>query len=127
MKIMAVDYGLKRVGIASTDDTGQFALPRVVLANDENLLDEVMKFVEENKIERVVVGESRNLQGEPNSVLKDIQIFADKLVEKGLDVVMHPEVYTSMEADRIQGQTAMRDASAAAIILKSYIDLKNNI
>lgn len=124
---MAVDYGLKRVGIASTDDTGQFALPRVVLANDENLLDEVMKFVEENKIERVVVGESRNLQGEPNSVLKDIQIFADKLVEKGLDVVMHPEVYTSMEADRIQGQTAMRDASAAAIILKSYIDLKNNI
>jgi hypothetical protein len=42
MKIMALDYGSKRVGIASTDDSGEFALPRKVLPNDEALLERVM-------------------------------------------------------------------------------------
>ena len=44
MKVMALDYGEKRVGLASTDDTGHFALPRVVLTNDATLLDQVLAF-----------------------------------------------------------------------------------
>jgi len=126
MKLMAIDYGLKRVGVASTDESGEFAIPRMVLENTDNLVSEVVKFAQENKIEKIVVGESRNLDGTPNVILKDIDIFVDFLREKGLDVVLHTEVYTSMEAERLQGRNALRDASAAALILKSYIDLQNN-
>jgi len=125
MKLMAVDYGSKRVGIASTDEAGEFALPRMVLSNDENLIEAVIKFVEENKIERIVVGESKNLDGTPNAILEDIDVFVETLRERGFDVVLHTEVYTSMEAERLQGRNDMRDASAAAIILKSYIDINN--
>jgi len=126
MKLMAIDYGSKRVGIASTDEAGEFALPRMVIPNDENLLKTVLNFVEENKIERVVIGESKNLKGEMNPIMEDIAKFADTLGEDGFEVVFHPEVYTSMEAQQIQGKTVMNDASAAAIILKSYLDSQNS-
>ena len=126
MKLMAVDYGAKRVGIASTDEAGEFAIPRTVLPNDENLLKTVLNFALENKIEKIVIGESKNLDGAPNPIMEDIVKFADALGEDGLEVVFHPEVYTSMEAQQIQGKTAMNDASAAALILKSYIDSRSN-
>jgi len=125
MKLMAVDYGSKRVGIASTDESGEFAIPRMVLENTDDLVSEVIKFVKENKIEKVVVGESRNLDGSPNPILEEVDIFVDNLRAAGLDVMLHTEVYTSLEAERLQGKNAMLDASAAAIILKSYIDTNN--
>ncbi|MES2214058.1 MAG: Holliday junction resolvase RuvX [Patescibacteria group bacterium] len=127
MKILAVDYGAKRVGIASTDEAGEFAIPRVVLPNDEKLVDEVLKLVRDGQAERVVIGESRNLDGSRNPILTDSEIFAEALREQGVEVVFHPEMFTSMEADRLQGKTDMRDASAASLILKSYIDTQHNI
>ena len=126
MKVLGLDYGAKRVGIASTDDSGEFALPREVLPNDPDLLERVCSFIKKEGIELVVMGESKNLDGSPNQILKEIKEFAEKLGAEGIDVVFNPEVYTSMEADQIQGRTDMRDASAAAIILKSYLDMKNN-
>ena len=122
MKLMSIDFGSKRVGIASTDDSGEFALPRMVLPNDENLLKMILNFIDENKIEKIIIGESKNLKGEANPILEDIIKFADTLGEAGKEVVLHPEVYTSMEAQQIQGKGVLNDASAAAIILKSYID-----
>jgi putative Holliday junction resolvase len=126
MKLMGIDYGAKRVGIASTDDSGEFAIPRAVVPNDEKLLPLVLDAVKKYGVERIVIGESKNYAGRPNEIMKDTNIFADALREKGLEVVLHPEVLTSMEADQLQGKTPMRDASAAAIILKSYIDSSNN-
>lgn len=126
MKILAIDYGAKRVGIASTDEAGEFALPRKVILNSEELINEIVKFAKENNIERIVVGESKNLDGTANPILAEATIFAESLKKQGFQVVFHPEMYTSMEADRLQGQNAMRDASAAALILKSYIDTQHN-
>lgn len=126
MLILGIDFGSKRVGIASTDESGKFALPRAVLPNDPKLLDAVLGLIKDGGVERVVVGESRNLDGSRNPILTDAEIFAEALREQGVEVVFHPEVYSSMEADRLQGWTEMRDASAAAIILKSYIDTHDN-
>ena len=125
MKVMALDYGEKRVGLASTDDTGHFALPRAVLPNDESLLEKVLAFKIKEGIAKVVIGESRNLDGSPNPILTEIEKFKKTLEEKGVEVVLHPEVFTTMEARQLQGQTAMTDASAAALILKSYLDSIN--
>lgn len=123
---MALDYGHLRVGVASTDDSGEFALPRMVLPNDELLLEKVLNFKREEGIERVVMGESRNLDGTANPVLEESRKFKEKLEEKGVEVLFHPEVYTTVEARQLQGQTDMTDASAAALILKSYIDTVYN-
>ena len=126
---MAIDYGTKRVGIASTDNSGHFALPRMVLANDETLLDHVLEFASAENIDKIVIGESKNLDGSCNPIQKEIEKFKIKLEEQltvtskeNVSVTSHPEIFTTVEARRLQGQTDMTDASAAAIILKSYID-----
>ena len=123
---MGIDYGAKRVGIASTDDSGEFAIPRAVVPNDEKLLPLIVDSVKKFGVKKIVIGESKNYAGQPNDIMKETNAFADTLREKGIEVVFHPEVLTSMEADQLQGQTPMRDASAASIILKSYIDTINS-
>ena len=63
MRLMAIDYGGKRVGIASTDESGSFALPRFVFPNDRHLLEEILEFdkhnfeVPLNKIKEVKIKE----------------------------------------------------------------------
>src|SRR3989344_7026553 len=122
MKLMAIDYGRKRVGIASTDDSGHFALPRAVWPNDRNLLDKILKFKDEEGIEKIIVGESKNLDGDANPIQKEVEEFKSELERHGADTVSHSEIFTTVEARRLQGQTKMTDASAAALILKSYLD-----
>lgn len=127
MRLMALDFGEKRVGVASTDESGEFALPRFTLPNDEALLNKVLEFKLEESIERVVMGESKNLDGSPNMIMGAITNFKKLLEEHGVEVVLHPEVFSTMEARRLQGNSDLTDASAAAIILKSYIDSGYNI
>jgi putative Holliday junction resolvase len=122
MKLIGIDFGEKRVGIASTDESGEFALPRTVLPNDERLLSAVLEIKEKEGVEAVVIGESKNLDGAPNPIMKKILAFKSELEATGVRVYLHPEVFTTMEARQLQGQTEMTDASAAALILKSYID-----
>jgi len=126
MRFMAIDYGEKRVGVASTDESGSFALPRAVLDNDATLLEKVIRFKEENKIDKIILGESKNFLGEDNLIQKKILEFKTELEEKGAEVLMHPEILTTMEARQIQGQTNMTDASAAALILKSFLETMYN-
>lgn len=126
MRLMAIDYGSKRVGIASTDSTGGFALPRLVLPNNDELLQKVLEFKMKEGIEKVVMGESKNLDGRPNMIMEEARKFKKRLEESGVEVVWHPEVFTTMEARQIQGSNDLTDASAAAIILKSFLDSTQN-
>lgn len=119
---MALDFGEKRVGVASTDDSGEFALPRATYPNDGELIDKILELKLKEGVERVVIGESKNLDGTPNIIMGAITEFKKALEERGVEVVLHPEVYSTMEARRIQGNTQFTDSSAAAIILKSYLD-----
>lgn len=122
MKLMSLDFGHKRVGVASTDESGTFALPRMVLPNDSDLLEKVVAIKEEEGAEKIIMGQSNNFQGEPNAIMEEVLKFKSELESQGVEVVLHPEVLTTMEARQIQGQTDMTDASAAALILKSYLD-----
>jgi len=126
VKLLGIDYGTKRVGIASTDESGTFALPRAVLPNTHELIERIVEMAHEGEIEVVVMGESKNFKGEANSIMTEVREFARALEDKNIKVVFHPEVLTSMEAERLQGSNDLNDASAAALILKSYIDTHDN-
>lgn len=126
MRLIGIDYGEKRVGLASTDESGEFALPRTVLTNDESLFQEIEKIANKENVKTIVLGESKKLDGRDNLISKDIEKFKTELESMGFGVIMHTEVFTSQEAERIQGKNEMIDASAAAIILKSYIDKEKN-
>ena len=83
--------------------------------------------VPELGIGAVVVGESLNFEQKENTIMQEVKPFVEKLkTSLGLPVHMHPEFMTSQEAEQIQGKNEMHDASAAALILKSYLDLHSD-
>jgi putative Holliday junction resolvase len=123
MKILGVDYGEKRIGIALTDDDGTMAFPHSVIKNDNKILENFEKVIKENNVDAIVIGESKNYKMEDNLIMEDV-LNLKKVLEKefGLEIDLHPEILTSHQAESIQGKNEMLDASAASIILQSYLD-----
>lgn len=126
MRILGVDYGKKRVGVAMSDESGKFALPKAVLPSSPNLAEELSALAESSLIETIILGESRDYGGRENPLIADIHILERQLKEKGFEVILEPEYSSSVEAERFQGKNEMQDASAAAIILQRYLDKKIN-
>ncbi len=122
MRYLGIDYGAKRVGVAVSDTEGTFAFPLVVLENTPELLAEVAEICKENDVAIIVVGESQDFSFKDNKIMKEIRQFLPKLEKFGFDVRLHPEFMTSQQAEQITGKTEMHDASAAALILQSYLD-----
>lgn len=122
MKLLGIDYGTKRVGLASTDESGEFALPRAVWPNTEDLVRRLVEFAHTEEAEVVVLGESKNLDGTHNPIHAEVMKLKNELESNGLRVVLWPEVYSTVEARLLQDSNSLTDASAAAIVLKSYID-----
>ncbi len=123
MKYLGIDYGTKRIGLAMTDDEGTMAFPDEVIKNDVKLIETLEKKIKENKIKKVVLGESKNYKMVDNAIMEEI-LDLKKIIEvtMEIDVEMQPEFMTSMQAEKIQGKNDMLDASAACIILQTYLD-----
>ena len=123
MRYLGIDFGAKRVGLAVSDDTGRMAFPYLVLENGGNLLEDIVLIIKKEKIGEVVVGESTDFKGEPNKIMKGIKEFSEILKNKiDLPIFFEPEFLTSAQALHLQGKNKMHDASAATIILQSYLD-----
>ena len=121
-RILGIDYGSKRVGLALSDENAEFALPLSVLKNDSLLVEKIKKIALDNEIGEIVMGESRNYVGQPNDILMDSITLKEELEREGYLVYFEPEFMTSVQAERFQGKTDLLDASAAALILQSYLD-----
>jgi len=121
-KIIGIDYGSVRVGIAVSDKNAQFAIPFSVIENNSDLFAKIEKIAKDNEVKEMVMGESRDFSGKPNMIFLDSINLKEKLEEKGYKVYFEPEFMTSVQAERIQGKNTMSDASAAALILQSYLD-----
>jgi len=127
MRLLGIDYGTKNIGLAVGETDHGFAFPKTVLKNDDKLFSSINEICREEGIKIVILGESKNFKGEDNKVMKEILSFKTALEEKlGLQVIFEPEFMTSAEAEHLQGKNEMLDASAAALILKSYLDKKHD-
>ena len=122
MRLMGIDYGTKRVGVALSDDKGMMAFPHSVLPNDAGLQKAIEKIANAEKVGMIVIGHSLGREGTPNAVHAAVEEFMlDLTLGLGLPIELEPEQYTTQEAIRFQGKTDMTDAAAASIILNSYI------
>lgn len=123
---LGIDYGTKRVGIAVSDKAGQFAFPKKVIANKADIADLVSQcaaIAAEENVATIVIGESKNYDMKDNVIMEKARVFGDELAKKtGLPIHFHPEFLSSAQAAYFQGEGELLDASAAAIILQSYLD-----
>lgn len=133
MKYLGIDYGTKKIGIATGSDETRIAFPHSTIAAGPSALAAVAALCKAEGVGALVVGESRDLSGRPNAVMEDINEFARGLGElTGLQVHFEREFFTSAlaarqfapaEKSRKQNpEHANLDASAAALILQSYLD-----
>ncbi|MDQ3076134.1 MAG: Holliday junction resolvase RuvX [bacterium] len=142
-RILGIDYGTKRIGLAVSDDAGTIAFPKEILKNDGGAIGYLDKLIKTEEIGEIVIGESLDLTGQENKVHQKIKQFAKELeyVSK-VKVFFQKEFMTSMEArrtkivksdrDKTQSSSRMKkekegkvDAKAAALILQRYLDKKN--
>lgn len=133
MKYLGIDYGTRRIGVAVSDDTGSLAFPLTTVEAGQGALSRVAELAKENGAQQIIVGESVGNQGQANAVMENIEQFKKDLEElSGLPVAYEREFFTSALAARqfapeegsrkANPSHANLDASAAALILQSYLD-----
>lgn len=127
MRLLGIDYGTKRVGVALTDERGTMAFPHSVLQNDGELVQNLVTLVESENVGKIVIGHSLDNAGAANAAHEGARELMDDLtLHTGLPIELEPEQYSTQEAKRLQGKTDKTDASAAAIILNSFITKQKN-
>ncbi|MGM0607002.1 MAG: Holliday junction resolvase RuvX [Candidatus Muiribacteriota bacterium] len=134
MKILAIDYGDARLGLAVSDVTETIASPLSVIKN-ENTNQKIQKIVEDNKIEKIVVGIPSDSEGQDTIQSKKIKKFYKKL-KKNLNIEIHlfDENYTTRDAYDIlkkMGYSMKKskkkvDEVAASLILEEYLKWVKN-
>lgn len=124
MRYLGIDYGTKRIGIAISDENGGYAFPETILENNKLAIPAIVRLMNERGVGRVVLGESKNLDGTPNPLMEKINYFKKKLETEIAPMVidMHPEFLTSHQASHFAPKGEAIDASAAAIMLQAYLD-----
>lgn len=134
-RIIAIDFGMKRVGIASTDPLQIIASPLTTVAN-KDAVSFIVNYCSREAVETIVVGQPFRMSGELSGVEKEIVKFIDKLQEKLPD--MHfdrcDERYTSkmaMQALIASGvkkkqrrDKSLLDSTSAGLILQDYLENK---
>jgi putative Holliday junction resolvase len=133
VRVLAVDHGEKRIGIALSDLTGTLARPLAILDHQSRDADvqHVTEIARDHRVELILVGESLDEDGHPNQAGRRARRFAEALRAVGeLPVEMWDESLSSQDARllRIAGGASKKkragaiDAEAAAVILQSYLD-----
>ncbi len=142
-RILGIDYGTKRIGIAITDEDARLAFPKEIVLNNKDTFKNLERIVKDEQIQEIVVGESVDFSGKLNALSARIDVFILELKEK-FDLPIHKQVefLTSVEARKSlhtkqnanPGQSHSKvkqiksgriDAQAAALILQRYLEKKN--
>lgn len=131
-RLMALDVGTKRIGIATCDATRLIATPRMILTRHSSLIDltKIKEFAEENEVVGIVIG----LPIDYADTCKIIRNFAEnleKFLEKKIPITLCDESLSSFEAKEIHASPLSRkknkfvDDIAAAIILEHFLQSEN--
>jgi putative Holliday junction resolvase len=125
VKVLALDYGAARTGVAVSDPTGTLARPLRVVhdAASDHGLHELAKLVRAEEVERVVVGLPLTLGGERGEQAEETERFAEAL-EAFLDVPV--ERFDERFTTTLAGPGDGEDARAAAHLLTSYLEWWKN-
>ena len=132
-RIVGIDYGRKRVGVAVSDPLGIFA-SALETVHSAKIIEYLKNYAQKETIVRFVVGYPINMNGAPSEAAKDIDIFLKHLAKAFPDVpvVKEDERFTSVLAHRAMIDGGMKkmarrdkavvDKISATIILQSYMD-----
>lgn len=131
-RLLGIDPGAARCGIAITDSDQTMAFPRTALANDESLITSLQQIIVDEGVEVVVVGRPVALSGNETSSTKEADLLFHELVNAlgDLPVTQWDERLTTFEAHRSLSRAGLKarqhrdhvDSAAAVIMLQNYLE-----
>tara|TARA_Y100001935_G_scaffold255638_1_gene270343 strand:- start:2623 stop:3030 length:408 start_codon:yes stop_codon:yes gene_type:complete len=130
-RLLGIDYGDVRIGVAISDPLGLTAQPVGTIQNSSSALDEIIGIIVEKKIEKCIVGLPKNQHGEDSKKADSVRIFASKLQERHpIEVEFVDERFSTVAVTRQLHQMNMNtkkqrhiiDTQAAMFILQGVLD-----
>jgi len=124
-KILAIDYGEARIGLALADDEVKIASGLDTLKNDQKMYHELEDIISLNKIDLVIIGKTSTPISRKVDSLKKLETY---LLNKGLEIAYQEEMFTTIDAQRILREKGIKNVSkednreAARIILQDWLD-----
>lgn len=136
MRILALDHGTVRIGVAVSDELGMLAHPLDFIPAEPvaTFLDQLRKILQEREVALVLVGLPRNMDGSYGPAVRKVEEFVHLLKETiAIPVRTWDERLTSTQAHRMLAESGRRskerrgrvDSSAAAVLLQSYLDAQS--
>ncbi len=124
MKILAIDYGKRWIGLAISDDERRMAFPYKTLINDKKLFSSFNEIVKKEDIYKIVIGLPLNKQMKPTQQTTETENWARELIKKvEIPIDFENEIFTSKAANKLGAKN--QHAAAAAIFLQDYLDRQN--
>jgi len=131
-RILAIDFGTKRIGLAITDPLKLFAIPYDTIPNDQNTLEKIQQIVTEKYVIKVILGNPVKENGEDSIISKNIRRFKTELEKKiNLEIELVDERYSSeiaskriiesVPSKKKRRNKSLIDKNAAAVILEDYL------
>ena len=130
-RVLAIDYGTKRVGLAISDPLGLTAQPIPYLSNNDTLMDSLLALITEKEVGTILVGLPKQLNGQDSQFTGTVREFTDLLTEKtSCEVILQDERLSSHAVNRTlidanvsrQKRKQVIDSMAAAFVLQGYLD-----
>ena len=128
-KVMALDIGTKRIGVALSDYLQVVALPSVCINREpeSKAIEEITKIAKENRVEKIVIGVPYNMDGSLGFQGQNCLEFSQKLI--GFDIILEDERLTSEEAEErlrsrkidFRKNKGLVDIESACVILEQYL------
>lgn len=129
-RVLSIDYGLKRVGLAVTDPLQIIVTPLETISSDK-LFDFLNDYTSREQVEKIVLGEP-GFDGEGAHISSQVRKLYEKLIKTfpAIEIVLHDENFTSVKAKEILMLTAKKmqrrkkelvDKVSAVLILQSYL------
>ena len=131
MRYLAIDYGIKRTGLAVCDAGETIASPLKVLQGQRRLVEEIEQIVTSENIEGIVLGLPLNMDGSQGPQARQVLAFADRLKQRlAIPIHLQDERLSSFGAEEKLQTTGLSrskrrewlDALAAAEILQAFLD-----
>lgn len=134
-KILSIDFGLKRTGLALSDDSKIFAFG-LKTVDSKNLMTELKQLVVKEKVEEIVIGEPKRLDSSDSHITENVRLLHQTLVKEFplVHIALIDERFTSKMASQVIAQSGLKkkdrqqkaliDEISATIILQDYLQTR---
>jgi len=142
-KYLGIDFGLKRVGLAVSDEGKSISFPRITISNDSNLMKKLLDICREDFISKIIIGMPLKLNSEDTHITKAVKIFGSELKyflqkenicpefffidERYTSSLAQSYINESVKSKKKRKDKSLTDCISAQIILQDFLDREKNL